>query len=102
MYKRLLGAPSSTFSHWFPRPLRPLVRRAIVALLDEPVRVACGFAPVSPLLRYLVQAPLRLRARVLRVLQLLPRRRKPRLRTAIGHRSYPAGYRVETLGPPPV
>ena len=35
----------------------------------------------------------------LRVVRLLPARRRPRLRTLERHRSYPAGYELEALGP---
>ena len=35
-----------------------------------------------------------------RIASLLPPRRQARLRTAITHPSYPAGYRIEDLGPP--
>jgi len=37
-----------------------------------------------------------LRARLLR---LLPDRRRPHLRTAMRRRSYPQGYRIESIGP---
>jgi hypothetical protein len=33
-------------------------------------------------------------------LRLLPKRRRPRLRTEMAHRSYREGWRIETLGPP--
>jgi hypothetical protein len=36
-----------------------------------------------------------------RALRLLPPRRRPKLRTALSRRSYPAGYSIEELGPPP-
>jgi hypothetical protein len=85
------------FASWFPRVMRPLVRRAICALLDDAVIEGFGFRRPSPVLRSLVTGALRLRAKVLR---LLPPRRRPRLRTEMRHRSYPDGYRIEDLGPP--
>ena len=91
-------ATREMFAGWFPRPLRPLVRRSIHALLDEPVRTAFGFPPPSAWLQRAAAAALRGRARILR---LLPARRRPRLRTAMCPRSYPKGYRIEELGPPP-
>ena len=91
------SATVQLFASWFPRPLHPLVRRAIYALLDDNVIKAFGFPAPSPLLRRVVPAALRLRARALR---LVPRRRRPRLRTEMRHRSYPAGYRIDQLGPP--
>ena len=47
-------------------------------------------------MRRMVEGTLKLRVRVLR---LFPTRRTPRLRTAIKHRTYPKGYRIEELGP---
>jgi hypothetical protein len=94
---RLGCATRELFVSWFPRPLAPVVRWAIYALLDEPLLAAFGFPRPSRLSRLVVAAALRLRARVLR---WLPRRRQPLLRTALRHRSHPAGYRIEQLGPP--
>jgi hypothetical protein len=94
---RLGAAVLGTFAGWFPRPLRPLVRGVFYALMDEPMRTAFGFPRPSRILGSLVPWMLRLRARVLR---WLPARRRPSLRTAGPHRSYPRGYRIEELGPP--
>ena len=77
--------------------LRPAVRTAIYALLDEPLLDAFGFPRPSRALRAGVRGSLKLRARLLR---WLPRRRRPLLRTEMRHRTYPAGYRIEDLGPP--
>ena len=96
--RRVGEATREMFAAWFPRLLRPLVRRSIHALLDEPVRTAFGFPTPSPLLQRTAAAALRVRARILR---LLPKRRRPRLRTAMCPRSYPDGYSIEKLGPPP-
>jgi hypothetical protein len=82
---------------WFPRWLRPVARTALYALMDEPMRQAFGFPRPNALARGLVLLALRLRAKVL---QYLPARRGPHLRTADVHVSYPAGYRIEELGPP--
>jgi hypothetical protein len=95
--RRVGAATVEMFARWFPPPLRPLVRRSIYALLDDAVVEGFGFPRSSPTMRRLVAGALRLRARLLRP---LPKRRKPRLRTAIRHRSYPSGYRIEELGPP--
>jgi hypothetical protein len=77
--------------------LRPLVRRAIYALLEDRLIEGFGFPPPSSAMRQFVTGALRLRARLLR---WLPARRQPRLRTEMRHRSYPRGYRIEELGPP--
>jgi hypothetical protein len=85
------------FCSWFPAALKPLVRHAIVALLDDAVTEAFGFVRTPRFLRSLVLRSLRLRARLLKI---LPKRRRPRLRTLGRHRSYPEGYTIEKLGPP--
>lgn len=95
--ERVGAATRELFVSWFPRPFAPLVRSSIYALLDEPLREAFGFPRSSRLIEWLVPAALRLRARVLR---LLPARRKPSLRTQMKRSLYPAGYAIETLGPP--
>jgi hypothetical protein len=95
--RRVGTATRELFAAWFLAPLRPVVRWAIHALLDEPLIAAFGFPPPSGLSRRLVTGALRLRASAL---SWLPRRRKPFLRTAMKHRSHPEGYRVEHLGPP--
>ena len=66
-------------------------------MLDEPVLEGFGFPKLSPFMRAVVTAALRLRARLLR---LLPARRRPFLRTEMRRRSYPNGYGIEELGPP--
>lgn len=95
--RRIGIATRELFVGWFPAPFKPLVRRVIHALLDEPVRQAFGF-PKPPLgLRSCVIGALKLRALVLR---FWPARRKPRLRTQTAHPSYPQGYSLEQIGPP--
>jgi hypothetical protein len=91
-------ATVNMFVAWFPRVLAPLVRSAIYAMLDAPLIKAFGFPQPSRGMRRLVPAMLRLRARCVR---WLPARRRPRLRTAIKRPTYPAGYRIEQLGPSP-
>lgn len=95
--QRIGSATRELFAGWFARPLRPLVRQAIYALMDEPVRSAFGFPRPLPGMRACVDGTMKLRARVLR---WLPARSQPRLRTALRHPSYPAGYTIEQLGPP--
>ena len=94
---RVGSAVLDMFCGWFPAMLGPWVRHGIVALLDRPVIAAFGFAAPPRWLRTLVPCALRLRARLLR---MLPKLRRPRLRTLDQHRSYPDGYSIERLGPP--
>ena len=91
-------ATRELFAGWFPRPLRPLVRPAIHAMLDDPLIEAFGFPRPSAALRRLVEGALWVRSRALR---FTPARHHPRLRTELKHRSYPGGYRIEALGPEP-
>jgi hypothetical protein len=95
--KCVAEATRELFLSWFPRPLRGLARPAIDALLDDPLIEAFGFPRPSRRTRALVTGALRLRAALLR---LLPARRRPFLRTEQRQRSYPAGYRIEDVGPP--
>lgn len=95
---RVGAATRDLFAAWFPAPLRPLVRRAIHALLED--RLLDAFAMPRPwrVERWLVTGLLRLRALLLRC---WPRRRRPLLRTALRTRSHPDGYTIAALGPPP-
>ncbi len=95
--RRIGIATRELFASWFPKPLRFLVRRAIYALLDEPVRRGFGFPQASLLMRGLVIGALKLRAYALR---LLPERKRARRRTESPHRTYGANYRLEQIGPP--
>ena len=90
-------ATRDMFLSWFPRPLHPLVRPAIYAMMDDAMIEGFGFPRPSRLMRWLVPAALRLRARALR---LLPGRRRPLLRTEMKRPTYPAGYAIDQLGPP--
>ena len=92
-------ATRELFAGWFPGVFRPLVRSSIHALLDPPLLSAFGLQPAPRWLVWTAEHALRLRARVLR---WLPRRRRPKLRTQIPRTDYPQGYRIESLGPPPL
>ena len=94
--RRVGAATREMFVSWFPRLLRPLVRPGIHAILDEEMIRCFGFPRPSRLLRWLLTGTLKMRAFVLR---WLPRRRRPFLRTAMKHRTYPDGYQIDKLGP---
>jgi hypothetical protein len=94
---RVGAATRELFASWFPRFTRPLVRRVIYAMLDDPLIRAFGFPQPSCAMRRLVTSGLKTRALCLRC---LPRRRLPLLRTEMRQRSYPDGYQIERLGPP--
>jgi hypothetical protein len=76
-----------------------LGRRGIHALLDEPLLNALGLPHPTRAERSAAETALRLRARAV---ALMPSRRRPRLRTAMRRRkTYPRGYEIAALGPPP-
>jgi ER-bound oxygenase mpaB/B'/Rubber oxygenase, catalytic domain len=95
--RRVGAATRDMFLSWFGLP-RGLGARAIYALMDDPLLDAFGFPRPRPALRRAVEGALRARARAV---ALLPPRRRARLRTDLRHRTYPEGYEVERLGPPP-
>lgn len=97
--RRIGEATRELFASWFPSPLRPLVRRAIYALMDDALISAFGFPRPSPAMQALVRSGLKLRAGVLR---WLPARRRPHFRTESVQRSYPHGYTIKDLGPPSI
>jgi hypothetical protein len=68
----------------------------LYALFDDLLLDAFGYPKPPRVLRWLVPALLRARGRLVR---LLPERRAPRLRTGPRRPTYPAGYRIEELGP---
>jgi hypothetical protein len=95
---RVGRATRSMFLSWFPFVPERVGAPAIHALLDDPLLDAFGFPRPPRLLRRAATAALRGRARVVAI---LPHRRHPRLRTRMRHRTYPDGYAIEALGPPP-
>jgi uncharacterized protein (DUF2236 family) len=81
---------------FYPRPLRPLLRRSTLALLDPPLRDAFRHADPSTVTRALTVAGLRARAVIER---RLPPRRQPRyVRELREFAIYPHGYTVDQLG----
>ena len=95
--QRIGEATLGLFLSWFPRPLKPLVRQAVYALLDAPCRRSFGFPDPEPRLASVAVATLRGTAQLKR---FLPKRRRPLFRTDLRYRSYPEGYEIERLGPP--
>ena len=96
--RRVADATIKVLEDWYPRPLRSLARQVVYALLDEPLRRAFDYPQPHPLIRLAVNGTLRLVAKIMR---FLPPRRHPFLLTQQGRRSYPEGYQLENLGPPP-
>ena len=96
---RIATATRELFVSWAPRPLRAMVRVAIHGMLDEPMLDAFGFAHPPRAVRAMVAGSLRIRARALR---LFPARTSKDFITAKPQRSWPKGYAIEQLGPPPL
>jgi hypothetical protein len=95
---RVAGAMIEMFIGKVPVLPSRLGVRGVCALLDEPLLDALDLPRPTVAERRAVEVGLKLRAVAIRV---LPARRKPRLRTTMPRRTYPHGYRVEELGPPP-
>lgn len=93
--RRVAEDTMSLFLSWYPGPMRWLVRVAILALLEDPLLEAFGYAKPPGWIRWTVEFGLRMRARIE---AMLPRRTKPRLVTHEPMRTYPRGYRLEDLG----
>jgi uncharacterized protein (DUF2236 family) len=93
--RRVADATLNLYVSWYARPLRPLVRWAALALLDERLLDCFAYRRPPAAVRIGVDAALRLRALALR---FAPRRREPRMITAQRTRSYPGGHRLEDLG----
>ena len=94
--QRVGSATRELMVSWFPRFLAPLVRSSIYSLLDPRALAAFGFPQPTGAVRWLMTRALRVRGWCA---SYFPRLR-PSLRTEMVHRSYPAGYRIEELGPP--
>jgi hypothetical protein len=97
--RRVADATMTMFIAWFPGLPRWLGRRGIQAILDDHLLDALGYPRSAPALRRTAYVAVRARGRASK---LLGERRRPRVRTEMQHRSYPEGYAIETLGPPPV
>ena len=93
---RVAEASIRIVTNWYPRPLRPLVRRVTIAMLDEPLRVALGLPRQPAWLVGAADLMVRLRGRVLR---LLPPRAADRPYRHDARRTYPFGYSLADLGP---
>src|SRR4051794_31319397 len=79
-----------------PRPVRPVLRRATMALLDQPLREAFAYPRPDRVTAALTVAGLRARALIER--RLPPRLEPHYVRQMPEFAIYPDGYRVEELG----
>ena len=90
------GATIEVFASWYPKILRPMVRCAIYAMLDNNLREAFGFPKALPGLGWLVNSALKLRGLLLR---FVPPRRTPYHFSEVKNRTYPQGFSVNDFGP---
>lgn len=93
--ERVGRASLATFTSWFPSFMHPLVRSAIYALMDDPLREAFGFPKMPAWYTLLLKGALRIRAQIVK---RLPRRRQPFSLTGKPSRTYPRGYNIDELG----
>jgi hypothetical protein len=92
----LAAATRDLFLGWYlPRPLWPLGRPFIHAMMDDQLLDAVGLPRPHPAIRRVTEHAVRLRSRIVR---RLPPRRQPRLITQQPHATYPNGYAIEDLG----
>jgi hypothetical protein len=94
---RVGEATVQIFLNWYPKPLRPTIRRMIYAMMDDPLREAFGFPKVHNVLTAIGTGGLRLRGGLIR--RIMPPRRRPYHFTEAHSRTYPQGYAIEALGP---
>lgn len=99
---RAIGeATVDVFLSWYPRFLRPIIRRFLIAFMDEPLRKAMGFKKPPRIVHLLTDRGLWLFGKLLR---FMPPRSKPFVFTELPNRTYPDGFDVERIGahhPPP-
>jgi uncharacterized protein (DUF2236 family) len=95
--RRVAEASIRIVANWYPRPVRPLVRRVSIAMLDDPLVEALGLPRQPRWLSRLLDRVLRVRAAVVR--HLLPPRPESRPYEHDARRTYPFGYSLADLGP---
>jgi hypothetical protein len=96
---RIATATRELFVSWAPRFLAPAVRVAIHGMLDEPMLDSFGFPHPPQAVRTLVTGALRARAQALR---FFPARTSESFITGKPQRTWPKGYEISQLGPPPL
>jgi hypothetical protein len=94
--RAVADATLDLFVTFYPRLLRPAMKRFSIALLDDHLRAAFDYPEPSRLLVRLAHGSLAARGRLV---ALFPPRRKPKLvRDTHRVRSYPGGFMIERLG----
>jgi hypothetical protein len=93
---RVAEASIRIVTAWYPRPVRPPMRRVMLAVLDESLLDALGLPRQPRWFVRLVQSGLRARGRLMR---FLPPRKPGDWFTHDASRTYPFGYSLADLGP---
>lgn len=93
--RRVADSTINIFLNWYPPFMRPMVRRAIYALMDDPLREAFHYPAPSPLFKSTLNGTLRLVANIIR---LFPPRRNAYRFTQEPNRTYPNGYEIDKMG----
>ena len=93
---RTAVATRELFVSWFPKPLAPVLRTGVHALLDPPLLAAFGFPPAPGRVVAAADRALRVRARVVRAMP--PRQGLKPARAHSTVKGYPNGYVIEQLG----
>ncbi|RLU01252.1 oxygenase MpaB family protein [Ketobacter sp.] len=83
-------------SFYLPKSLWKTAEPAVYALMDEPLLKAMNYPLPSPATRRRVEAALRVRAKLMR---LLPKHKNPQVMTFQQFPTHPDGYTVEDIGP---
>ncbi len=97
--QRIATATRELFVSWAPRPLHGVVRTAIHSLLDDTMRTCFGFPAAPKAMTMFVTGALKTRGRLLR---LFPGHNSKQFITTKPQRSWPKGYAIFDLGPPPL
>lgn len=94
----IASATRDLFLSWFlPKKLWFLGRPVLYSLMDDALLQSFGFTAPPTWLRLAVVNVVKFRSKF--VVRLLPKRKKPALRTTRKNRSYPVGYTINKLGP---
>ncbi|MCW2786801.1 MAG: L-aspartate oxidase [Marmoricola sp.] len=93
---RVADASLQIVLNWYPRPVRPLIRRVMIAVLDEPLVDALGYDRQPAWFVRAVRTGLRLRGRAMR---FVPPRAAANPYRHDASRTYPFGYVLSDLGP---
>lgn len=97
--QRVGEATIALFLSWFPSLLRPALKPWVYVMLDDAMLTAFGFPAPEASKRRWVEGLLRSRSYLLRY---FPARTQSWFYVDASQRSYPKGYRMEDIGPPPL